>query len=243
MIELKNVSIGYNKKAILEEINVNIKKGEYVAIIGPNGAGKSTLIKTILGIIPNIKGDIIRDKELIFGYVPQSKNIPNHFPLSAFDVALMGRYKKKQFFPRVSKNDREIVKDSFKELNITDLMKMQYSELSGGQKQRVLIAKALSSKPDILILDEPTSAMDLVSKNNILTILDKLSKDKKMTIIIITHHLLDIDSSKLIFINKNNKTFFSGSKKELFTQEKLSKLYEGEIVFNHNNNFSIEVRG
>jgi ABC-type Mn2+/Zn2+ transport system ATPase subunit len=112
-------------------------------------------------------------------------------------------------------------------------MKKQYSELSGGEKQRVLIAKALSIEPDILILDEPTSAMDLVSENNILKILENLNQNKKITIIMITHHLLHINANvtNLVFINKENNVFLSGKKEDVFTEEKLTKLYGNEITF------------
>jgi iron complex transport system ATP-binding protein len=144
----------------------------------------------------------------------------------------MGRYKNK-LFNKLTPKDKEIVKNNFDELNIKHLMKKQYSELSGGEKQRVLIAKALSIEPDILILDEPTSAMDLVSENNILKILENLNQNKKITIIMITHHLLHINANvtNLVFINKENNVFLSGKKEDVFTEEKLTKLYGNEITF------------
>jgi len=223
IISLDNVSIGYDKKALIPPLTISIKRGDFWGVAGPNGAGKSTLIKTILGIIPPVKEKVyFPSGKVRFGYVPQRQEVAKHYPLSAFDVALMGRFKDKKLYSRVGNQDIKRVMEEFMRLGISDVVKRQFSDLSGGQQQRVLIARALAADPDVLILDEPTTGMDLPSEADILTFLKKLHRENKMTIIMISHQLSHVMSATdhICLINKDRNIFAASKASDILDEKK-----------------------
>ena len=182
MITIKNLTFKYNSEIILDNINLEIKKNDYIALIGPNGGGKTTLIKLILGFLKPTNGEIkVATKKI--GYVPQYTNFSLDIPITVFDVVLQGRLKKYKFF--YNKEDKQKAIEKLKLVNMLDFKDKKISDLSGGQRQRVLIARALVSEPEILILDEPTSAIDIKGQKEIYEIL----KNLKMTKLIISHDI------------------------------------------------------
>ena len=197
MITLKNVTFKYKNEIILDNINLEIEKNDYIAIIGPNGGGKTTLIKLILGLLKPTSGEIILNTKKI-GYVPQYTNFSLDIPITIFDVVLQGRLSKYKFF--YTKEDKEIAKQKLKLVNMLEYKDKKISNLSGGERQRVLIARALASNPDVLILDEPTSAIDIKGQKEIYKIL----KELKMTKIIISHdiNILLEGVNKVAFVSK-----------------------------------------
>jgi len=197
IIEIKNVSFAYNKEIILKDINLNIKKGDYLAIIGPNGGGKSTLVKLILGFIKPTKGKIKLHTSKI-GYVPQYTNFSLDIPITVLDVVLQGRIKKYKFF--YNEEDKKEAFEKLKMVKMYEYKDKKIADLSGGQRQRVLIARAMVSNPDILILDEPTSAIDVQGQKEIYDIL----KELKITKIMISHDLnfLLEGVNKVAWVNK-----------------------------------------
>ena len=197
MITLKNVTFKYKNEIILDNINLEIEKKDYIAIIGPNGGGKTTLIKLILGLLKPTSGEIILNTKKI-GYVPQYTNFSLDIPITILDVVLQGRLSKYKFF--YTKEDKEIAKQKLKLVNMLEYKDKKISNLSGGERQRVLIARALASNPDVLILDEPTSAIDIKGQKEIYKIL----KELKMTKIIISHdiNILLEGVNKVAFVSK-----------------------------------------
>ena len=182
IVDIKNLNFEYNGETILKDINLTIEKGDYLAIIGPNGGGKTTLIKLILGLLKPTSGTIVLQTKKI-GYVPQYTNFSLDIPITILDVVLQGRLSRYKFF--YSKKDREIAFDKLKLVGMEHSANKKISDLSGGERQRILIARALVSNPDILILDEPTSAIDIKGQKEIYQILKKLP----MTKIIISHDI------------------------------------------------------
>ena len=197
IIEIKNLSFSYKNEPILENVSLNIKKGDYLALIGPNGGGKTTLVKLILGFLtPN--GGEIKIKTSKIGYVPQYTNFSLDIPISVLDVVLQGRVSKFKFF--YNESDKQIAIEKLKLVKMEEYKNKKISDLSGGQRQRVLIARALVSNPEILLLDEPTSAIDIKGQKEIYEILKTLD----ITKVIISHdiNILLEGVNKVAWINK-----------------------------------------
>lgn len=199
MIKIEHLNFAYKSGFnILNNINLDIKKGEYIAFIGPNGGGKSTLVKLILGFIKPNSGTIKIDSKKI-GYVPQHTNFSLDIPITVFDVVLQGRIKKFKIF--YSDEDKKEALKAIEMVNMSEYKDRKISDLSGGQRQRVLIARALCLNPEILVLDEPTSAIDIDGQKEVY----KLLKSLKITRIIVSHdiNILLEGIEKVAFINRN----------------------------------------
>lgn len=198
LLEIKNLKFGYEENLILNDINLNLDEGDFVAISGENGSGKSTLIKLILKAIKKDSGQIKILGENIegfnhyekIGYVPQVNDSSKiSFPVTCEEYVSLGLYKEFNFFNMPTKKTRKKVKDVFSSLAIENLMKKPFKNLSGGQQQRVMIARALVSTPRILILDEPTVGIDAKHKKDFLDLLYHLNKNHKISILIISHEM------------------------------------------------------
>lgn len=212
VFEVKNLCLLRNKQDILKNVSFTIFKGDYIALIGPNGGGKSTLVKTLLKLISATSGTIkiLGQNQSKFnawdkiGYVPQRASLlDDNFPASVLDVVKMGlivKNKHKLFF---NSSFNHLLDDAMKKMNVLHLKDRQIGELSGGQRQRVMIARALVSKPEVLILDEPNTGVDAKHQKDFYVLLKKLNKDEKITIIFITHDIGVIadDIDGVMFIN------------------------------------------
>lgn len=200
-VRVKNLTVRYRDVIALEDVNFELKHPSFLIVFGPNGSGKTTLLKSILGLI-NYEGHIdvfgldvkkqateVRRK---IGYVPQRERIAPHVPVRVLDVILMGRLSRKGLLYMPKKTDLEKIKEVLKSLDIYDIRYRRFSHLSGGQQQRALIARALAVEPEILLLDEPFSGIDVASMEKIIEILEKIKREKKMTVIIVTHDLNQI---------------------------------------------------
>ena len=211
-IEVKNLSVSYSKEEAITDINLKISKGEFVNIIGPNGGGKTTLVKSILGLIkPLRKGEILilnnngRKPIKNIGYVPQNASLEKDFPITVLQTVQTALLKSGlNPFKKFKKIDTEKCLSLLKLLGMEDLVHRQINQLSGGEFQRLLIARALATEPEILILDEPTANIDPLSAEKIYKILDDLHLSGK-TVIIISHDLKFVLESgkRTIFINRN----------------------------------------
>ena len=190
-INIENVSFSYGGPLALENINLMVKKGEFLGVVGPNGGGKSTLLKLILGLLKPDTGKIsVFDKtpekgRAQIGYVPQHVRFNRDFPITVEDTVMLGRLGKSTSLWGYSKKDRQLCEQAMRETEIIDLKQRRLNTLSGGQLQRVLIARALVSDPQILILDEPTANIDLRVEEDIFGLLKKLNE--RATIIIVSH--------------------------------------------------------
>ena len=209
LLSFENLSIGYENTVVLENLSFDIEKGDYVAIIGENGAGKSTLLKTMLGLIPPIKGQIVFDKEVKkteIGYLPQQTLAQRDFPASVWEVVISGCLAKNGLRPFYTKEDRILAETNIEKMGLKELKNRCYRELSGGQQQRVLLARALCSSNKILVLDEPVTGLDPKVTNQLYEIVCSLINEG-ITIIMISH-----DLSVLKYANKvlhiGHQTFF-----------------------------------
>lgn len=190
-IILENISFSFKQTRILEDITLFIQKGEFASIVGPNGGGKTTLLKLILGLLKPDKGKISifgkppEEARRQIGYMPQYAHLDMDFPATVMDVVLMGRLTGKSLW--FSKKDRAEALTAIDEVGMIKFEKTGFNKLSGGQKQRVLIARALCSRPDILLLDEPTANVDHETEVNLFSILQTLND--KMTILVVSHDI------------------------------------------------------
>lgn len=212
-ITLKDVTIGYRRRLLLTDINFSLKVGEFTVLFGPNGCGKTTLFKTILRIIPPIQGTIIYggDSYPRFGYVPQRQTLDEIYPFTAEEVVFMGTFgQSKPFCPTTSAN-RIWIEQCLKDVGMLEARKQLFSELSGGQRQRILIARALATQPDILVLDEPVTGVDILAQRMIMELITLLHKKHELTIVMVTHQIHSIPKwiDKLIWINNNKMTIGS----------------------------------
>lgn len=230
LIEFNNVALGYGYP-ILNNISFAIYKGDFLGIVGPNGVGKTTFLKGVLGLLKPIQGEIIYNKdEVTFGYVPQRQVVDELFPLTVSDIVLMGRYRHIGFLRQPGKHDKEKVAECLLQVGIEDLTKKLYRELSGGQKQRVLLARALVREPSILLLDEPTTDMDLPSERGIMELIENLRSYKQLTILIVSHllHVVINYANRLAFVGENKISVQDAI--DALTPENLSSLYGVPVV-------------
>ena len=224
LLSFLNLSIGYENTIVLDNLSFEIEKGDYLAIIGENGAGKSTLLKTMLGLIPPIKGKVVFSNELKrteVGYLPQQTLAQRDFPASVYEVVLSGCLARNGLHPFYSKKDKELAKANIQKMGLEGFEKRCYRELSGGQQQRVLLARALCSSDKLLVLDEPVTGLDPKVTNQLYEEINNLNKEG-ITIIMISH-----DLSVLKFANKvlhvGHQTYF-GSKDDYFKSQSYQDL-------------------
>ena len=244
IFDVKNLSFNVRNQTILSHISLEIFSSEYIAIIGPNGGGKTTLIRMLLGLDKPSHGNIkIFGKDIKefkewnkIGFVPQrASHVDQNFPATTLDIVKMGRIAKKKLFASDSVEDVEAVYNAMAKMDILDLKNKMVGTLSGGQRQRVMIARALASKPEILILDEPNTGVDVVSQKSFYTLLSNLHKRENITIVFITHDIGVIadDIDRLFTINQ--KVTICNTPKETLSCRDVSELYgiSAHLVHNH----------
>lgn len=241
VFELKNLNYAFDNKKVLDNINIKINRGEFLAVVGPNGAGKSTLLKLILGLLPLQSGKIFVDGKdykgkqsmLKISYVSQkAQAFKSGFPASVKEVVLSGLTKRKKLFQRFNKEDEKKVATVLQRLNISNLIDKNIAELSGGQQQRVLIARALISEPSVLILDEPTNGIDAKHVSEFYETLQRL-KQEGVTIILVTHDIGVVADTATEVACLNKHLHFHGSTEEFksLDEVEISKIYGHPIQF------------
>lgn len=220
IVSIRDLSFRYNSSEILADVSFSLTAGDYVGIVGPNGSGKTTLIKVILGFLEPSGGEVslFGHKPSEFtawrrvGYLPQKLDSFNpHFPATAREIVALGLLSRKGFPKRIGKSDDAAIDGALSLMDISPIKNELIGELSGGQQQRVLIAKALVGEPELLILDEPTTALDPEAREKFFDTLQSLNERRKVTIIIITHDIGTIGryASRLLYLDK--KIIFYGT--------------------------------
>ena len=192
LVELRDVSLGYERSPVLEHVSLAIERGEFLALLGPNGAGKTTLLRGILALIPVLAGRIdygFDRRSSPPGYVPQRDVLDPIFPLSVFEVVLMGAYARLSPLQPVGRARRRLAAECLDRVGLADLARRPFWMLSGGQKQRVLIARALAVQPEIMLLDEPTAGVDAEAEQAITDLLARLNREQGLTVVLVTHHV------------------------------------------------------
>ncbi len=192
LLQLRDLNLGYDGRAVLERISLTIERGEFLALLGPNGAGKTTLLRGVLGLIPPLAGRIEYGFDRLAtppGYVPQRETLDPIFPLTVFEVVLMGTYARLAPLQPVGRRQRQRALACLEQVGLRDLTNRPFWVLSGGQKQRVLIARALAVEPEILLLDEPTSGVDPGAAAVIMDLISRLNQERGLTVVLVSHHL------------------------------------------------------
>ena len=231
VIEVTDVSFSYNGGKVLTDVNFSVNSGDFASVIGPNGGGKTTLAKLLLGLlIPDegsirIMGKVPAKIRTRIGYVPQYSNFDTRFPVSVLDVVLMGKMQGGIGF--YSRREKREASESLEYVGLEGFEKRSFAELSGGQRQRVLIARALASSPDILLLDEPTASVDTSVEDKLKTLLDKLRTH--LTILMITHDLGFVSEQINKVICVNREVHIHEAKK--VTPEMIETLYGSPVQF------------
>jgi len=222
-VEIKGLTVYYGNVCALENACLKIRHKAFLGIIGPNGGGKSTLLKAMLNLVKPISGEVVTRKGITLGYVPQFASFDKSFPISVREVVLMGRLDKMMHpFYHYGKKDILQATALLERLGLLEIQKRQIGDLSGGQLQKVLIARALLTNPDVLLLDEPSSSLDSAAKTEVFDFLKELNQEK--TIVVVTHdmeHIFNyIDSlacvSRSIHYHDENKEIDIDNIDEIF---------------------------
>ena len=227
IIKVEDVTVAYDVKPVVWDIDTEFSKGKITAIVGPNGAGKSTLVKAVMGIIQPISGTVkIMTQKGIgdIAYVPQSGSVDWDFPATVEDIVLMGRYGHLGWFKRPTKNDQAISLAMIEKVGMSDFKNRQIRQLSGGQQQRVFLARALAQEAEIYILDEPLKGVDAKTEAILMVLLRELANEGK-TVIAVHHDLTTVakyfDEVALV----NVKLVAHGDVKTVFTTENIDKTF------------------
>lgn len=235
MIEAEKLGFRYGGTDwIFHDHSFRLPRSRITAILGPNGRGKTTLLKCILGLLKPTEGNLAVDG--VTGYVPQ--NIQSPFPYKTFDIVLMGRARHIGFFRHPTRADHDAARDAMARLSILDLAERPFDRLSAGQQQLALIARALASRCDVLVLDEPAAALDFRNQAKVLQALARLSDETGLTVLFTTHapqHALSIADSALLMFGGGDYRY--GSIEATITDANLEALYEipvRNIAFEHN---------
>lgn len=189
LLELKNITAGYERETILHQVNLAIDKQDFIGIIGPNGGGKTTLLKVILGLLKPFSGEVIyhTSKQNLFGYLPQNSRFDQNFPIHVTEVVLSGLMSEKGLHKSYTRNDRHRAWELLEKYGMYDYRRTPIGDLSGGQMQRVFLCRAIISSPKMLILDEPTTYVDSNFEKEFYPILEELNKN--MSIVMVSHDL------------------------------------------------------
>ncbi len=206
IIRFDRVDLGYGKSAVLKDISFAIERGDFLGIIGPNGSGKTTILRAILGNLRPRRGSVTVSREISFGYVIQRQTLDPMFPLSVCEVTEMGRYPRLGVTRRLTSRDRAEVERALDIVGMHGMRFAPFRELSGGQKQRVLLARALSSEPDMLLLDEPTNDLDVSGETRIMDLIHEIHHRQGITVVIVSHllHVVLNHVDRLMFLKNGN---------------------------------------
>lgn len=226
LISCVNAGIGYDNKAILENFNFDVFEGDYICVVGENGSGKSTLIKTILGLIKPVSGQVeLHDtvKNGAVGYLPQQTQLQKHFPASVMEVVLSGFLNSMKKRPVFRAAEKKEALRNLSRMEVSNLRNRCYGELSGGQQQRVLLARALCAAEKILVLDEPVTGLDPAAASALYDILQKLNMEG-MAVVMVTHDLGNITNKAGKILHISDGSYFYGTVKEYINSD-YSKIF------------------
>jgi len=234
-LRVSGLTVAYQKKPVLRNVSFTIPEGNLIGIIGPNGAGKSTLIKSILGLIPRVSGEVsifgkpYSESRKRVGYVPQRESVDWDFPTNALDVVMMGRYGHLGWFKRPGAKEKEIALDCLAKVGMADFADRQISQLSGGQQQRVFLARALAQNADIYFMDEPFVGVDAMTEKAIITLLNELKRQGK-TVLVVHHDLATVKEYFDWVMLLNVELVACGETEKIFNTSMLQQTYGGRLT-------------
>lgn len=230
IFECKDVTLGYENKVVAKNLNFKIDQGDYLCVVGENGTGKSTLIKTLLGLIKPLNGEVIANVQgknhKGVGYLPQQTQAQKDFPASVWEVVLSGVLNNDHRCPFYNKKDKAEAEKNMEKLNILDLKKRCYRELSGGQQQRVLLARALCATDSVLILDEPATGLDPAASMELYETIKDLNKKENVTIIMVSHDIKNALNYATHILHLEQENDFFGTVEE-YKKSNVSNMFLG----------------
>ena len=233
-IKVQNMTVAYQAKPVIWNINISIKEGKLTAILGPNGAGKSSLLNAMLNLIKPISGDIqfsiqnqwneFQQVQKHIAYVPQNSSVDWDFPSTVLDVVVMGRYAHLGWLKRPKISDYKIAEEKLNEVGMLPFKNRQISQLSGGQRQRVFLARALTQEAEIYLLDEPLAGVDIKTEKVIMSLLRDLIRQNK-TVVVVHHDLQTVEEyfDEIIFLN--HEIIEHGPVETTFIEENIQETY------------------
>ena len=233
IFECKDVTLGYENKVVAKNLNFKIDQGDYLCVVGENGTGKSTLIKTLLGLIKPLNGEVIANVQgknhKGVGYLPQQTQAQKDFPASVWEVVLSGVLNNDHRCPFYNKKDKAEAEKNMEKLNILDLKKRCYRELSGGQQQRVLLARALCATDSVLILDEPVTRLDPAASMEFYVTIKDLNKKENVTIIMVSHDIKNALNYATHILHLEQENDFFGTVEE-YKKSNVSNMFLGGVA-------------
>jgi len=233
-LETHNLTVSYNRRPVLWNVDFKLPAGQIIGIIGPNGSGKTTLLKAIMGLVKSSSGYVkVFDKDLDdvrerISYVPQRESVDWDFPASVMDVVLMGRYRANNLFKGINRKDRDLAAEALEKVNMLEYSNRQINQLSGGQQQRVFIARSLAQGADLYIMDEPFVGVDAATEEAILKLFSDMKAQGKTVIVV--HH--DLQTAKDYFdwiVLLNTRMVAAGPKEKIFNETLLQEAYGGKL--------------
>jgi ABC-type Mn2+/Zn2+ transport system ATPase subunit len=240
IIRFSHATFGFPAVIALKDISLDISEGEFVGIIGPNGSGKTTLCRAVLGLMPPLAGSVqIFDcacEELRchhrarIGYLPQKGTVERNFPITVLEAVMMGRYGALGLFRRPTKKDRELALEALGNVGMLDHQDSALGQLSGGQQQRVFIARALAQQPQVLLLDEPTTGIDITTQHSVLDLIRRLHTDLKLTVLLVTHDINMIRPLVDRLVLLKTTLFAAGPPEQVLRPEILRQVYGKDLV-------------
>ena len=243
LVEINGLSCGYEKQKALDHVDLQIMRGDFIGLLGPSGSGKTTLLRAMLGAVDVYEGEVLVDganpseKRPRIGYVPQLETIDWNFPVTVREVVMMGRTMENRLFPWFRREEKELADRMMSQLGILHLAGRHIRQLSGGQQQRAFLARALVSSPSLLLLDEPTSGVDVKTRDDVMHLLHDLNHEG-VTIVITTHEInaVAVHLPRLAVLHSHNgagRVLAEGTPYDVITSEVLYQTYGAEMPVIH----------
>jgi len=249
-IHFDHATFGFPGVIALEDISLEIQSGEFVGVIGPNGSGKTTLCRAVLGLMAPMKGhlrifDCACDElrchhKAMIGYLPQKGVVDRNFPVTVLETVTMGRYGALGLFKRPGRKDREIAMESLSHVGMDMHKDTALGHLSGGQQQRVFIARALAQQPQVLLLDEPTTGLDITTQHNVVELVQHLHEELGLTVLLITHDINMIRSRVDRLVLLKTRLYAAGPPADVLKPDILSQVYGKDLVITDNDLVIVE---
>jgi ABC-type Mn2+/Zn2+ transport system ATPase subunit len=235
LVRFEHVSASYGGPAVLEDVNLTLGRGALVGVVGPSGAGKTTLLRAMVGQVPRLRGrvtvagrDVSAGQPANVGWVPQLETVDWDFPATVREVVLMGRWKRSSLRPWTTRDERDAADRVLERLGIGGLGDRQIRALSGGQQQRVFLARAMIAEPDLLLLDEPTSGVDIRTRDEVLHLLAELNA-QGVTIVLTTHELNSVAAHLPWVVCVNRRVIAAGDPDVVFNDQVLNATYDANL--------------
>lgn len=225
LFRLEDACLSYGRHTVLQAVSLEVRAGDFFGLVGPNGSGKTTLLRSLLGILKPKSGHFWRAPQLKIGYVPQRESLDPLFPITSLEIVLMGCYPRMGLVRGASQADRQTALQCLRQVGLAERANTLFRSLSGGQRQRVLIARALATEPNLLILDEPTNGLDLPTEANILSLIESLHSEQSLTIVLVSHQLNVVARYSTRMGVLMDGRLLTGSTQELMQEQVLQEVY------------------